>query len=226
MAPIRHILLGRLKLNITTLNKNRNIYEIGLPHLLSGIRDRKKDEILNVRVVDDTQVDFIGFAICLEPKNKKGLVYNSAHYLTIDAYKSLPPNHVFLNNSVIDGKVCATGGCLSCDMARPVACIKDENLPAPDDYGDFRNVWSGGYIDFTPAIPGASFKTEDDVDRFCQKNFGESWRHLNGKDGNWQGGIIGIGQIPEEHSEFWVGMKDSPHHNCWDLRPEYETDDG
>lgn len=212
------------KLAIKTFDETQYVPKVDFPHLLSGIRDQKPNEFFNVEISDDTLVDFIGFALCLEPEEKKGFVFSPTHYFSNKHVENLPAGHIYLTNAVIDGKICGTGGCLSCELERPVACIKDENLPVPDDYGEVRLMWSGGYIDFTPAVSGSSFATEDDVDRFCAKHFGDSWRHLNGKDGRWEGHIIGLGQTPKNHTEFWVGFKDGPHHNCWDIRPEYKAE--
>jgi len=113
--------------------------------------------------------------------------------------------------------------CMSCEEELPVACIFDDDRPAPESLRDgYKQYWSGAEIKFTKPVAGDYFATEDDVDAYCAGHFGENWRHLNIKDGHAQGTLIANGKALENYSEYWVGVKDQPHFNCWDLRPDYE----
>ena len=190
--------------------------------VLDVIRSRQKtDGEFFVDVADDTRVDFVGFALCLEPEEKKGTVVN-----TTPAVKPLDTiefgdNIIALHFARVKGKVCSYGGCLSCEESRPLACISDENLALPEGYDpNFSNIWSGGKIAFTQSVKGAQFSTEDDVDQFCAKEFGNEWRALSRHDGHWAGQISGYGKFPSDFPNVWVNAKNSSHANCWDFRAD------
>ena len=195
-----------------------------VPNFLSAIRARKMDQIFTVRVGDDTMVDFIGFALCLEPLVNKGVVFSNNHVTENPIFQNLPKGQIFLTTAVVNGKQCYNQGCMQCDEKRPLVCIQDVNLPFPDGlHSELLASWSGGNLAFSKAIPASMFETEDDVDDYCQDLFGADWRHLNIKDGSWSGRIVGYGELPSEYSEYWVGVKNSPHHVCWDLRLDYKN---
>lgn len=191
----------------------------GLSHLtlLDAIRANNGRQF-EVQVADDTIVDFIGFALCLEPEVHKGSVFKKAHYTGVGSTYDFGPDFISLYSSSqgYDGNTL-------CSEKRPLPCIDDQNLKAPDVFSEFTHqLWSGGYIKFTEPVAGIQFKTEEEVDAFCAAEFGADYRGLNKKDGNWQGAMVGYGDYPVGYDEYWVTYKDSPHHNCWSLRSDYE----
>lgn len=179
---------------------------------------------LALRIIDDTQVDFAGFAICLEPQPHEGYIYSPHSYNTLNPIVEFGPNILGLWPSKVAGEMCEPWGCLSCREERPVTCIKDENLEAPDfPHEIYEAAWTGGTLKFTRPVQGDSFETEDDVHAFCQAEFGEEWRVLSRHDGNWEGSLISYGEAPTDYNEYWVAFKDQPHANCWKLRDDYPT---
>lgn len=181
-----------------------------------------------VDIADDTVVDFIGFALCLEPEDDLGTVYSQKHPSRPGEIRDVGPGIIGLNQGTIEGKFCSYAGCLACEAERPLACIKDSNLPLPDTHDpNLKVFWTGGEFKFTPPVRGSSFNTEDDVDAYCSTEFGRDWRALSRHDG-WSGGTVsGLGAFPSGYETVWVNVKNSDHHNCWKPRPDYEAlDDG
>lgn len=177
-----------------------------------------------VEIADDTVVDFVGFALCLEPEEALGTVYGPKHISKADTRSDMGLGIVGLFQSRVDGYMCSYGGCLSCEARRPVACIRDENMPIPDHHNsDLRQAWTGGEFGFTRAVKGSKFPTEDDVDQFCAAEFGSDWRALSRHDGHWGGLMSGTGTFPPDYDQAWVNLKTSSHANCWETRPDYEA---
>ncbi len=192
---------------------------VGFSHrsILDAIRS-DQERPFSVQIADDTIVDFIGFALCLEPEEHKGNVFKNTHY-------GGPDSTVYFGDEFVN--LYSSGGSYEgdvfCTELRPIPCIDDQNLKAPEAFTEFSNMlWSGGYIKFTDPVAGNSFATEDEVDAFCKAQFGPSFRSVNMKDGSWQGAIVGYGEYPEGHDEYWVHVKDSPHMNCWAQRMDYD----
>jgi len=210
--------LDQLKINI---HEDSKLLEgKGPENLLDAIRV-SQDRTVYLQIGDDTEVDFIGLALCLEPAQKMGAVFSNKHPADQEFGKNFQENEVYLTHGLVDGKVCR-GGCVPCEEELPMICIKDENLPIPATFNpDYKGIWTGGHIKFTPAVAGNAFETEDDVDAFCETQFGQGWRHVNGKDGSWTHAMVGYGQAPKEYEHFWVGYKNGPHHICWKQRKSY-----
>lgn len=211
--------LDDLHLTLTKEKKEGVADIIGISHetLIDAIRDNPNDN-LSVYIADDTVVDFIGFALCLEPAEKMGTVFDRYHHA---GEKST----VVIGAGVVSlfSKAVGNGGFISCAETRSVPCIHDLNVEAPAGFNQASSgLWSGGYIKFTTPVRGDRFETEDGVDAFCAAEFGAEWRSLNSKDGAWTGAVYGFGEYPEGHDDFWISYKDAPHHNCWELRMDYD----
>lgn len=195
--------------------------------LLKAFQAHEEGQLFLIHIADDTAVDFYGMAICQQPEPRKGIVYSDRHYMNNITSDRLPEGQMFLGYALSEDRVCDGTGCIPCEQKRPVACINDVGELPPDNLADYeRRYWSGGTVKFSKPVAGDSFESEDDVDTYCTDQFGENWRHLNVKDGLWQGTLITYGSNPENYKEFWVGIKDQPHANCWDLRPDYENLEG
>lgn len=210
------------QLDVLSVVENELKETAEIPHLLEAIRRQTDEEDITVKIGDDTQVDFMGFALCLEPEQNLGTVYSSRNIFDTRAVNLVPDNVIYLSWAIVDGKICNQFGCRSCDTALPVACIHDQNLIPPIDLRDYKTSWSGGHIDFTKPVPASRFKTEDQVDAFCHSQFGESWRVANIKDGSWQLAVAGYGEAPKDYDEYWVGVKNSAHFTCWEKRLDYD----
>ncbi len=191
---------------------------VGYSHktVLDVIRENQAKNLV-VMIADDTIIDFIGFALCLEPAEATGTVFDRHHHSGKDATTIMGENIISLYS-----KNPTNGGQISCQESRPLPCINDRNLPAPAQFNAYSSiVWSGGEIKFTAPVRGDKFASEDDVNKFCRDNFGDNWRAANAKDGAWLGTIFAYGKYPEGHNDFWITHKDGPHHNCWSQRRDY-----
>ncbi len=211
--------LDDLKTHKIEGNKNGRNEIVGLSHLslLDAIRSNE-DRMFEVHIADDTIVDFVGFALCLEPEVHKGSTFSRYHSTGAEA--TLEFGDGFVN---LYGWGKGYDGNTLCSEKRPVACIDDQNLAAPEPFNNLNSMlWSGGYIKFTDAVPGNRFETEDEVNLFCKSTFGDKFRAVSKKDGTWMGSMVGYGNYPVDYDDFWATYKDSPHHNCWSLRRDYD----
>ena len=186
-------------------------------NVLSLVQSGPGETTIEVNISDDTQVDFIGFALCLGPDIKKGTRYVAADL-------DLPQGFANLSCRDRSGQFdCDVfRGDLQCDLERPVACFKPDNMERPsvlDDFPDAR-PWSGGQLKLSPNVRGDTFSTADDVHAFCRANFGKDWRMMTFSEGGPARRVIASGEIPVG-SEAWVDVPSQPHANCWTQRPGY-----
>jgi hypothetical protein len=135
-------------------------------------------------------------------------------------------------------------GDTSCSDKLPVLCVKVDGSPRPpyaiptcsscamnDEY---YNGWAEGIIGLTAPVQGDTFATLDDVNAYCEAQFGPGYRvaeHHDGRlvygmdeknfydatwplttsSGGW--GFYAPGQLPD-NSRFWVHINDQ-NANCW-----------
>lgn len=179
-----------------------------------------------VNIADDTQVDFMGFALCLGPKDKLGMVYSLRdwnYYGETENYNAniIPKDNVTLAPAIVNSMACHIyTGCYSCEKSLPLACFNYQNLPIPDYASDFSYIWSAGEIRLTEAVRGNQFKTADDVHAICRRYFGDEWRALSTHEGAATGQILAKQSEELSSTPFWIDVKGGEHGNCWAQRPE------
>ena len=168
-------------------------------------------------VTDDTMVDVIGLALCIEPKRGKGVSF------LVDNFDS---ELVSLScNSVQQEDHCSVyKGDTVCGTELPVACISDRAHPLPEqllnDPAKNYEKWSGGAVKFSQPIQGGLFNTQKQVNEFCQHKFGASFRVANIHDGVPAQGLIARGQT-NGISQAWIDSNLEIYANCWATRPDY-----
>lgn len=185
------------------------------PSLLDFIRSGASDGWIDVVVQDDSAVDVMGVAVCVEPPRGKGL--------SLAAFAGPPPadtNIVALSCAHGDGAepMCnAYVGDTACSVPQPIACILPQGAPVPKSLeGHFaKTSWSGGKIAFTPPVRGDRFRTIGAVDAHCAARFGPSWRTAEHHDGMTYYGISGFGDRRRTPNRAWIDIKDQPYATCW-----------
>ncbi|MCF8505711.1 MAG: hypothetical protein K9G59_12435 [Caulobacter sp.] len=186
--------------------------------LLDFVRNGGADGRIDVLVQDDTSVDMMGAAVCIEPPRGKGF--------SLSLFKGVPvPGADIVTIS------CSHGGrdqysCdpyvgdTSCATPLPVACFRPSGAPMPKSLEQHyaRQMWSGGNLAFTEPAPGAQFRTIGEVDRHCAGRFGPQWRAARLHDGMSGLGIAGFGDTRRLSSRAWVDIVDQPYATCWTRR--------
>jgi hypothetical protein len=183
--------------------------------LLDFVRNGGADGWVDVLVQDDTSVDMMGAAICIEPKPGKGF--------SLSLFKGAPvrdPNIVTIS--------CAHGGrdqyaCnhyvgdTSCATRLPIACFRPlgASMPRSLERHYAGNMWSGGELAFTEPVPGESFESIGELNAHCARRFGQAWRAAALGDGMHNGGIAGFGDARRLSTRAWVDIADSPYATCW-----------
>lgn len=186
--------------------------------LLDFIRGRMNGGRVDVMVQDDTSVDFVGVALCLEPPGGKGLSLASwkgeAH--PIAGVVALTCGHGGRDQHACDPYI----GDTSCRTRLPVACIRPMAAPIPRPLKRHfaSSLWSGGRLAFTEPTPGSRFATIGDVDAFCTSRFGVDWRAAELHDGTHNTGIAGFSDPTNVPDRAWVDIIGQPYATCWARR--------
>lgn len=186
--------------------------------LLDFIRSGMNGGWVDVMVQDDTSVDFIGVALCLEPPGGQGLTLSSwkgqAH--PMDGVVALTCGHGGRDQHLCGHYV----GDTACATPLPVACIRPMAAPLPRALTRHfsSGVWSGGRLAFTEPTPGSRFATIGAVDAFCASRFGADWRAAELHDGTHNTGIAGFGDPATVPDRAWVDIIGQPYATCWARR--------
>jgi len=105
-------------------------------------------------------------------------------------------------------------GDTDCSRPLPVLCFNDAGLEQPSslDTSPYHQ-WSGGIIATTPLTPGNAFNNVDEVNQYCESEFGKEWRVAEFHDGwGWYFWAYGnVGSIPLDSNE----RVDSKFHDGW-----------
>ncbi len=181
--------------------------------LLTGLREGAQAHWLDVSVQDDTSVDFIGLAACVEPPRGKGV--------TLATDVAQPPSGAIAlscrfgpeNWPACDPYV----GDTACATALPIACLLPGEQPPPRDFSVPRLAagWTGGDIAFTEPVAAAQFHRIAEVDAFCATHFGTHWRTLTSPEGLPNLSIVGRGRPPSGPVRAWVDEVNQPYGTCW-----------
>lgn len=186
--------------------------------LLDFIRAQMNGGRIDVMVQDDTSVDFIGVALCLEPSGGQGL---SLAPWKGEAYPMAGVVALTCGHGGRDQRACDPyAGDTSCTTRMPVACIRPVAAPIPQPLKRHfaSSLWSGGRLAFTEPTPGSRFATIGDVDAFCASRFGVDWRAAELHDGTHNTGIAGFGDPASVPDRAWVDIIGQPYATCWARR--------
>lgn len=166
---------------------------------------------IDVMVMDDTSVDFMGFAFCVGPPPGKG-----ASYVPVD--DPADPRLVVLACTLLkqDHACGPFTGDTDCDTELPLACFRNEEAPYPRAGGKAPPAaWTGGSIRGTEPVRGSRFATIGEANAFCAGRFGQGWRVLRQQDGARANAMTGYGRSAEFRPRAWADIVDQPHATCW-----------
>lgn len=200
----------------TIRHRHRNAASL-LQRIRSGVLP-----VFDVRVTDDTAVDFMGIAYCEEPASHGGLT------LAVMPDAATPDRRI----AILSGKSHGSGeppadpfiGDTPCDNHLPLACIRDIGAPAPEVLSHRRQGtsssnaarhWSGGILGLTHPVRGADLATVDDADRACEQRFGRGWRVADYHSGGVGLDVAGYGGPLPHGKRVWIDIKDQPYATCW-----------
>lgn len=182
--------------------------------LLGMIRSGASDGWVDVWVQDDTSVDFLGVALCLEPATDNGL--------TLAPLGGVPLpggiGAVSCGMNAKDQPQCDPYvGDTPCATRLPLACIRPDGKSAPAALRSHyaRGLWSGGTLAFTEPVAGNAFATYRDADAHCAARFGPEWRTARLHDGTDNQGIAGYSAAPVPDGRVWIDVVGSPYATCW-----------
>lgn len=173
---------------------------------------------LDVNLQDDTAMDFMGLALCIAPKVKRGV--------TLMPFRSPSPERRGVVELTCHNVSDASRRCdpyvgdTPCETILPVACLRPDDIPSPTspNRGWVSSLWSGGRIAVTAAVRGDAFRTVRDVDALCTRHFGKGWRVAALHDGGRYQSVAGVGDPDSVTDRVWVDIADQPHATCWARR--------
>ncbi|MFZ5669817.1 MAG: hypothetical protein ACOY4K_09995 [Pseudomonadota bacterium] len=197
--------------------------EIAGGNLLEYVRSGQAGAF-DVKVADDTSVDFMGVAFCEEPATHGGL--------TARAETLVLSGEPLIVLSMLGGRSSAGGnpfvGDTDCDVELPLACFRDERRPAPaifstlrqmGEHEDLARFWTGGSVKLSSPVKGSAFATVADADRLCRRSFGPGWRVVDYHASGAGVSVTGYGRADTEMQRVWVDIKDQPYGVCWKRAP-------
>lgn len=199
--------------------------------LVDFIRDPQSDGVVDLKITDDTVVDFAGIAYCSEPNNQTGLTFWVDPIVNRnDAAASAPEtSHItsYIVASCVDGPATSAScepfiGDTRCNRSVPLVCFRPDRYPFPNNailpnhYNWLADGhWSAGELKLTRPVPGTQFETLADANAFCHAEFGDDWRvadfHLDA--GGYR--FWGVGHTSYS-GRAWVDIRDQPYGTCWD----------
>ena len=186
------------------------------PHasLLSYLKSQKSARVMDISIGDDMVVDFIGFALCQKPLNRKGAT------MAVDSTGIASGNAMILGcNSDPHQRICDPhAGDNLCSTEVPLGCYREGNASPMNIQNDFiQSKYVGGSIEVTKPVAGDKFGSLMEASEFCAKSFGPDWRVLSFHEGGGQI-ILAHGDLTPK-TRMWVDVKDYPAANCWTNGP-------
>lgn len=182
------------------------------PTVLAELGAAQTDLVVNISVLDDTAVDFVALALCVEPSEVRGVTF-SEH-----ASKPLGPDISVLSCSLDDTqRMCGPfQGDTPCSQSLPLACYRDGNAAKPpnmDDNNMDEAKFVPGEVRLTEPVQGDTLETREEAEKLCADRFGPGFRMLRYQEGG--GGIvISRSQIPAG-ARAWIEIRDQPRATCW-----------
>ncbi|ANU07430.1 hypothetical protein [Paraurantiacibacter namhicola] len=190
------------------------------PDLLRYLNKIDRPDMVDVRIEDDTMIDYLAFVLCLEPEEPRGTTFRE-HRL-----KPYGEDYSFFNCSsdMMQPECNADSGDHLCEIPSPVFCYRDGNRVEGAAIERFRSDgnWGadylvGGEVRVSAPVVPASFGTIDRANAFCAAEFGQGWRVLSFHEAGGFGVLSRSDIAPLTRG--LVQAADSPYGNCWD-RPE------
>ncbi len=184
-------------------------------NLLDYLRGGDGLRVVDVRIQDDTSVDFMAVAVCLEPPGGTGVTLATAQrsrQLTGDL-TSLSCTGVIERERICNPYV----GDTPCRSLLPIACFQPRNAPVPQAVveADFGHHWSGGALAITPPRAASDFASIADVDSYCARHFGDGWRAATYHDGGQPGELTAFGDALDPSLRVWIDIRGQPYATCW-----------
>jgi hypothetical protein len=187
--------------------------------LLSFVQAIQNQGRFSILIHDDTGVDYIGAALCIEPSENLGLTFSSYEpFQRLDADLQLLTCELNIKSQACNPFI----GDTPCSSARPLACFRDSGVPVPSSVLDLskghqdlvQTRWGAGDVEFTPPIRGDTLATLAEANEVCVKTFGEDWRVLDFHDGGLKG-VSSRRSASAPNDRVWVDIKDQPRGTCW-----------
>ena len=214
--------------------KNLEIQKPSAPETITSVADYIHHSAtplqqISVAIEEDTQVDFMGLALCLGPEEDMGMVYalrDWDYYGRTPEFNedTIPKDYRAIDVAIIDSKPCHIyTGCYNCEKALPLACFEYQDLSISELTPTLNHISSRGEVRLTKPVAGNQFGTADDVHKFCRLSFGDKWRALSRHEASPNGQMLTKLRNPLNSSPFWIDVKGNnggQHSNCWAQRPE------
>jgi hypothetical protein len=180
--------------------------------------------VFDVKVSDDTAVDFMGIAYCEEPNTHGGLTFavheSGSGNIPITVAAGFPKASGRRGDPFV--------GDTDCSTALPLLCLRDQQRPAPAAFSqagrlgsheDLARQWTGGDLRLSSMVRGDTLATVQDADRRCRREFGAGWRVADFHAGGAGMQLVGFGTGAPLNQRAWVDIKDQPYGACWKRAP-------
>jgi hypothetical protein len=162
-------------------------------NVLDYLNSPDRPDQLEIRIADDTAVDFVALVLCQIPPVAMGTTF--AEF----SIKPFGPSfsHLTCNHDDSQAPCNPFQGDQLCTQALPVACYKPSPAPAPVIKGV--GGTSSGEVRPTAPVAGNQFPNLASANAFCVRQFGDGWRVLSYHDG-------GLGAIATKSTKPGFGL--------------------
>lgn len=147
-----------------------------------------------------------------------GLTFGLAEEQAIAQELVHPSCHGFPKNIDRDwsGSCNPYAGDTSCERARPVLCVRMEQVRPPASFTpSFYNGWAPGTLASTRPIVGKELRSLREADALCTQELGPGFRMAEFHDGGGGWTFTGKRGAINAAERHWVYINDQ-HGNCWD----------
>lgn len=180
--------------------------------LLDELASAGADAEVMVAVQDDTAVDMLALALCLEPAVPQGLTF-----VEHPAKPAGPDISVLSCVSDDTERLCGPQqGDTPCSTSLPLACYREGAQPKPANLtalGLDEARFIPGEVRMTAAVRGDSLATREAADALCARTLGTGFRVLRYQEA---GGAVVISRsaVPAR-TRAWIEIGDQPRATCW-----------
>ncbi|MEO1039458.1 MAG: hypothetical protein AAFX09_07915 [Pseudomonadota bacterium] len=188
--------------------------------LLDYIREAGPETVIDIHLVDDTAVDFIGVAGCREPQTHRGLTMGVR-----PQWRGARDGVVaFSIGSASVGELDGDPyrGDTDCSEALPLLCFQPLEAPAPFELTPPDRTasaaiaaWSGGSVALSRPVRAATLQTLEEANSVCAAQFGEEWRMATFHEGLTGHTFTAFSEPLDPYTRAWVDIRDQPYGVCW-----------
>jgi len=206
---------GLIKANFKDLPPNASKIN-GPPTFIEYLNTRSRPDAVDLKIQDDTAVDFFAFLLCQEPSEPKGTSLSE-----VDGNISeIGMSYLSCIEDLTQPSCNPYSGDRLCSLQTPIACYRDGERDIPKElmnenkYFVSDDAFVGGEVRMSRPVRADGLPTLDSANGFCAAEFGKGWRVLSYHEAGGSG-VLSYSKIQPRNFGL-VHTGGHPYANCWD----------